>query len=146
MNVRRVLSYPAPENSAGIETVYEVWGFTRESQAWLYVVLTAELPPGMATGPNVDERATVAGYFLKLQGYHEAGAAPKDSIGSSEALGSLLNTGTAASNSASGTIGALGSAGASGADCGASWLGRAGGVGVVAGFGREDGAPCPGFG
>jgi len=78
LNVRRVMSYPAPENSAGIETVYEVWGFTRESQAWLYVVLTAHLPPGMATGPNVDERATFAGYFLKTQGYHAAGAGPKD--------------------------------------------------------------------
>lgn len=78
LNVRRVLSYDAPENSAGIKKVYEVWGFTTESQAWLYCVLTAHLPPGMPTGPNVSERVSFAGYFLKVQGYHAAGAGPKD--------------------------------------------------------------------
>ena len=80
LNVRRVLPYDAPENSAGIEKVYEIWGFTTESQAWLYVVLTSELPPGMPIGPNVHERATFAGYFLKNQGYHAAGAKPTDKV------------------------------------------------------------------
>ena len=78
LNVRRVLSYDAPANSAGIKTVYEVWGWTTESKAWLYVVLTAHLPPGMPQGPNVNERVTFAGYFLKVQGYQAAGAAPQD--------------------------------------------------------------------
>lgn len=78
LNVRRVLSYPAPANSAGIEKVYEVWGWTTESKAWLYCVLTAHLPPGMPTGPDVNESVTFAGYFLKCQGYHAAGAGPQD--------------------------------------------------------------------
>jgi hypothetical protein len=78
LNVRRVLSYDAPENSAGIKKVYEIWGWTTESKAWLYVVLTAHLPPGMPVGPDVNERITFAGYFLKVQGYHAAGAGPHD--------------------------------------------------------------------
>ena len=78
LNVRRVLSYDAPPNSAGIAKVYEVWGWTTESKAWLYVVLTAQLPPGMPVGPDVNERATFAGYFFKVQGYHAAGAGPRD--------------------------------------------------------------------
>jgi len=78
LNVRRVLSYEAPPNSAGIAKVYEVWGWTTESKAWLYVVLTAQLPPGMPVGPDVNERAAFAGYFFKLQGYHAAGAGPRD--------------------------------------------------------------------
>lgn len=78
LNVRRVLSYDAPANSAGIGRVYEVWGWTTESKAWLYVVLTAHLPPGMPVGPDVNEQVTFAGYFLKVQGYQAAGAGPQD--------------------------------------------------------------------
>jgi hypothetical protein len=78
LNVRRVLSYDAPANSAGIEKVYEIWGWTTESKAWLYCVLTAHLPTGMPQGPDIHERATFAGYFLKVQGYQAAGAAPGD--------------------------------------------------------------------
>jgi hypothetical protein len=78
LNVRRVMSYDAPPNAAGIEKVYEVTGWTTESKAWLYVVLTAHLPEGMPVGPDVNERVSFAGYFLKLQGYHAAGAGPRD--------------------------------------------------------------------
>ena len=78
MYVKRVLEYDAPANSAGIEKIYEIWGRTNESGAWLYCIVTSELPPQMPIGPSVNEKATVVGYFLKLQGYHAAGAGPKD--------------------------------------------------------------------
>ena len=78
LNVRRVLAYDAPENKAGVKKVYEIWGFTTESQAWLYCVVTPELPERMPVGANVHELATFTGYFLKLQGYHAAGAGPRD--------------------------------------------------------------------
>jgi hypothetical protein len=78
LNVRRVLAYDAPENKAGVKKVYEIWGWTTESQAWLYCALTPELPPGMPQGANIYERATFTGYFLKVQGYHAAGAGPRD--------------------------------------------------------------------
>jgi hypothetical protein len=78
LNVRQIFSYDAPSNSAGVSKVYEIRGWTTESKAWLYVVLTAHLPPGMPVGSDVNESVTFAGYFLKDQGYHEAGAGPKD--------------------------------------------------------------------
>ena len=78
LNVRRVLSYPAPKNSAGVKTVYEVWGWTTESKSWLFAVLVSELPPGMPVGTDVYEHVNFSGYFYKLQGYHEAGAGPRD--------------------------------------------------------------------
>jgi hypothetical protein len=73
LNVRRIL--PVEETRDGI-ALHEVWGWTTESKAWLYDALVVDLPPGMPTGPDVYEKATLVGYFFKLQGYHEAGARP----------------------------------------------------------------------
>jgi len=78
LNVRRILAYDAPKNSVGVKKVYEIWGFTTESKAWLYCVLTPHLPPGMPIGPDVYEKVKFSGYFLKLQGYEAAGAGPND--------------------------------------------------------------------
>ena len=78
LNVRQVHEYPAAKNKAGLSNVYEIRGFTNESQAWLYFVLVPELPPGMPTGTSVSEEVTFTGYFYKLQGYYEAGAGPRD--------------------------------------------------------------------
>jgi hypothetical protein len=76
LHVRRVLSYPAPKNSVGVKRVYELWGWTDESKAWPYCIVTADLPAEMPVGANVGEDVKVAGYFLKVLSYHEAGAAP----------------------------------------------------------------------
>jgi hypothetical protein len=78
LNVRRVLRHPATTNRLGIKNVYEVTGFTTESQAWVYFGLTAELPKNMPIGASVEEQVTFYGYFLKLQGYYQAGAKPED--------------------------------------------------------------------
>jgi hypothetical protein len=78
LNVRRVLEVDAPANAYGIEKVYELWGWTEDSQAWLYCMLTAELPPDMPIGMRVEETVRVTGYFFKLQGYLEIGAGPRD--------------------------------------------------------------------
>jgi hypothetical protein len=77
LNVRRVLSYEASENPLGIARLYEIWGWTESSKAWLYVVVTPELPAGMPIGAEVYDRAAIYGYFFKMQGYLEAGAEPR---------------------------------------------------------------------
>ncbi len=77
LHLRRVRHYPADDNPAGVRDVYEAWGPSPESQVWLYEVLFSDLPPGMPSGPDVVEEATFYGYFLKLQGYFEAGAPPR---------------------------------------------------------------------
>ena len=73
LNVRRILN--AGDNRDGIH-LYEVWGSTRESRDRLYVAMVVDLPKGMPIGPSVHETARFVGYFLKLQGYHSAGAKP----------------------------------------------------------------------
>lgn len=79
LNVRRVLPCAVEKGQpADIPQLYEVWGFSEESQSWMYVVITPDLPAGLPVGPRVHEQVTFCGYFLKLQGYHEAGAGPKD--------------------------------------------------------------------
>jgi hypothetical protein len=77
LNVRRVLAYDLEDTPLGKLRLYELWGFTEESKAWLYVAVTAHLPEGMAVGPDVYERVRLTGYFFKLQGYFEAGAKPR---------------------------------------------------------------------
>lgn len=71
LEIRRILSY---EDQG--RTLYEVWGWTRETQGWPYVAVVLDLPPGTPIGPDVETRARVVGYFFKLQGYQEAGAKP----------------------------------------------------------------------
>jgi hypothetical protein len=73
LNLRRVLE--GGQSADGIP-LHEAWGWTTESKAWLYDVVVIDMPPEMPVGPNVTERATMVGYFFKLQGYHEAGAKP----------------------------------------------------------------------
>ncbi len=77
MQVCRVMPYEISDSRLGVRQLYEVWGWTRESGAWLYVGVTPELPPGFPTGESVSESATFYGYFFKVQGYLEAGAAPR---------------------------------------------------------------------
>lgn len=77
LNVRRVLAYDVDITPLGKRRLYELWGFTEESKAWLYVAVTAHLPEGMPTGAEVYERVRLTGYFFKLQGYYEAGARPR---------------------------------------------------------------------
>jgi hypothetical protein len=77
LNVRRVLTYPVDNRLIKARQMYEIWGFTEDSKAWLYDVVTDELPAGMPIGPDVMERAKFVGYFFKLQGYYEAGAKPR---------------------------------------------------------------------
>lgn len=77
LHVSRVLEIDAPRNALGLEKLYEVWGWSSDSHAWLYVGVCPELPDGFPVGTELVEQATLYGYFFKLQGYLEAGAAPR---------------------------------------------------------------------
>lgn len=56
--------------------LYEIWGVTTESGAWLYCAIAVGLPEGMPVAARINERVRFVGYFFKLQGYHEANAKP----------------------------------------------------------------------
>jgi hypothetical protein len=61
----------------GVE-LFDIWGTTEESGAWLYNAVVIGLPKGMSIGRNIEEKVSLAGYFFKLQGYQPAGAKPGD--------------------------------------------------------------------
>lgn len=69
LNVRRIREYEG--TSEHPERLYEVWGFTRESKAWLYVAVVPELPPRMPIGPDIAENVRLTGYFFKVQDYQD---------------------------------------------------------------------------
>ncbi len=56
--------------------IYEIWGSTADSGAWLYDVVVVDLPEGLPVGPRVNVKIRVVGYFFKLQGYYPARAKP----------------------------------------------------------------------
>jgi hypothetical protein len=56
--------------------IYEVWGTTPDSGAWLYDVVVVDLPKGLPLGTRINVKMRVVGYFFKLQGYYPAKAKP----------------------------------------------------------------------
>src|SRR4029079_9059663 len=75
LDICRIVKYPAPDNRLGIERLYEVWGWSDDSRGSLYVAISPDLPAGVSIGEAVSERASVCGYFYKVQGYLAAGSA-----------------------------------------------------------------------
>jgi hypothetical protein len=68
----RATDYRATDGS----DLYEIWGVTTDSGAWLYAAIVVGLPEGMPVATRINERVRFVGYFFKLQGYHEANAKP----------------------------------------------------------------------
>lgn len=71
LNIRRVLSHDAPENSANIKKVYEVWGVTEESSVYPYCAVFFDLPPGVPVKADVDFRMRFVGFFFKHLAYDD---------------------------------------------------------------------------
>lgn len=69
LHLMRSLTYEVEENSAGLDRLYEVWGWTNESQPYPYVVVFPEWPEGMPLGADIREDAEVEAYFFKLLAY-----------------------------------------------------------------------------
>ena len=69
LHIRRILDYEAPENSAGIKRVYELWAWTDDSRSYPYVVVVPEVPPWFKLGDELREEAVFVGYFLKTMSY-----------------------------------------------------------------------------
>jgi hypothetical protein len=58
--------------------LWEIWGWTSQSKGWMYDGIVIDLPKGMPTGEVKDDgvKATLVGYFYKLQGYRPAASKP----------------------------------------------------------------------
>jgi hypothetical protein len=75
LDVELRLVRDAKKNDAGVH-LYEAWATTRESGNHLYDLIIVDFPPQMPVGERLHERATFAGYFLKVQGYESGVAQP----------------------------------------------------------------------
>ncbi|MBM81730.1 MAG: hypothetical protein CMJ78_14215 [Planctomycetaceae bacterium] len=70
--VRRLVPYTAPENDYGIETLYDLWIYTDDSQNNAAVVVCTDLPEGLKTQMGSDiliDNVAVTGYFFKMMAY-----------------------------------------------------------------------------
>ncbi|MDX1930170.1 MAG: hypothetical protein SFV81_26820 [Pirellulaceae bacterium] len=76
VNIRKITRYETEGNPAEVQELFEVWGWSDASKAWLYVFVTPELPPGLGSDTPVNQTAKFAGYFFKLQGYQPGVAKP----------------------------------------------------------------------
>lgn len=65
----RLVKYPAGPNDYGIETLYEGWLVTPDSQRHPTIVAFTRLPAGMEIGEQLIDGVSVTGYFLKLHTY-----------------------------------------------------------------------------
>ena len=70
LHIRQIKKFEAEgENSAGLKTGYELWGWSEDSQSLPYVIVVPELPPGMEVGNAVVEEGVFSGYFFKWLWY-----------------------------------------------------------------------------
>lgn len=72
LHVRRMAQHTAPENSAGVTTVYEAWGPTQDSQTFPYCVVFVDLPPNMKVQTDAFFDARFVGFYLKKLAYKDA--------------------------------------------------------------------------
>lgn len=67
---RRILPFDAGSNQEGIQQLYELWIFTKESSKDPLHIICTELPEGIPTGEKIKPvDVTVCGYFFKREGY-----------------------------------------------------------------------------
>lgn len=75
VHIKRIIALTGkevPQNSAGVDRLYEVWGTTDDSKTYLYSIICPELPAGMQPGNEVSEEGVFVGYFLKAMPYEAA--------------------------------------------------------------------------
>ncbi len=65
----RLVTYPAGPNDEGIDTLYEAWLVTDDSQQHPTTVICTEIPQGMPIGEELIDGVSVTGYFFKLRTY-----------------------------------------------------------------------------
>ena len=70
-HVRRLISYRAGENPYGIETLYEAWLYTDDSQHHPAIIVATSVPDGVSMGSEdfLLDNVSVTGYFFKMYGY-----------------------------------------------------------------------------
>lgn len=74
-HTRRVVPFIAGENDQGLQTLYEVWLYTSDSQTNPAVIICSEIPAEFPLGERLVDGVEVTGCFFKLYGYKAQDAA-----------------------------------------------------------------------
>lgn len=70
LNVRQVIPYEVtPSDGRQVGRLYELWGWTSETKAYMYCLVTPELPVGLPASGRTVSTVDCAGYFFKMQAY-----------------------------------------------------------------------------
>lgn len=69
LHIRRMLTWEASDNPAGVSRVYEAWGWTDDSKSFPYVVVLTDVPKNIPLGDNIQQEGLFVGYFLKTMAY-----------------------------------------------------------------------------
>lgn len=69
-SVRKITPFRADANKFEIESLYEAWIYTEDSQSNPIVVVTTQIPTDIPRGDHITERVAVTGFFFKLYGYN----------------------------------------------------------------------------
>ena len=68
--VRRLISYPAGQNPYGLDTLYEAWLYTDDSQGHPVVIVCSTIPEDIPRGAEVlIDFVSVTGYLFKMYAY-----------------------------------------------------------------------------
>ncbi len=65
----RLIKSQAGPNDFGVDTLYEGWLVTEDSQQHPATIICTDIPPGMPIGEDTIDGVSVTGYFLKLRTY-----------------------------------------------------------------------------
>ncbi|MDQ3333504.1 MAG: hypothetical protein M3552_23140 [Planctomycetota bacterium] len=66
---REIRKYPAGTNAEGLETLYEAWVYTDDSQSNPAVIVASSASPDLPIGDDVQVPIEATGYFFKIYGY-----------------------------------------------------------------------------
>lgn len=68
-HVIRLVTYPAGPNQEGMDTLYEAWLVTEDSQQHPATIVCTAIPDGLPIGEELIDGVSVTGYFFKLHTY-----------------------------------------------------------------------------
>lgn len=69
-HAREVRKYPAGDNAEGIDTLYEAWVYTEDSESNPAVIVASSASADLPIGDDLQVPVEATGYFFKIYAYH----------------------------------------------------------------------------
>jgi hypothetical protein len=69
-HAREIRKYPAGDNSEGLDTLYEAWVYTEDSESNPAVIVASSASADLPIGSDLQVPVEATGYFFKIYAYH----------------------------------------------------------------------------